>query len=676
MTTRGGARNRQGTARKLARFHAGGIRARTADFASPTSTGGRARVGWPRVNSGERHAPRAARGLAARQLWLINVGLLTLVGAGYLLHAPEPQSARMGLFLYLGLLSSAASLSIPTGLLTLLATRLVRPSAVLAAFLWTATLLALFLDTQIYGIFRYHFNGMVWNVLTTPGADEAVHIAPLEIGVVVVGALLVFALELLLIARLRRRAAATPLRPRWFGRPAFYWSAVLLPAMLVLTGIYAHADLIRDRQVMSLARLYPVYPRVTIKRLARDWFGYVLEDRPSVAFAADGILLDYPKQEVALPPDGPTPNILIVVVDSLRADMLAPATMPRLSEFADHARVFRDHLSGGNGTRFGIFSLVYALHGSYWKPFYQEQRSPVLVDALLERGYETTVMTSASMSYPEFRSTAWVRVEDTVEERLKGERPGGRDDGVERRFREWLGERGDAERPFFGFLLLDAPHGKYAFPDEFARFTPFAEDVSYLKLASGPSDEDVARVFNRYKNAVLYSDSVVGAILDALEAAGELDDTIVIVTGDHGEEFMENGFVGHTSNFTDAQLHVPFVYFDPALEADEERRPTSHADVAATLLERLGLDPALRASWSLGGNLFDPDPSAPRVASGWDSLGVRVDGAILEVPMKAYGGSIEVYDERWQVRADGDDVLDANGAVLGRLALECRRFLR
>ena len=45
-----------------------------------------------------------------------------------------------------------------------------------SALLWTLLQIALRVDTRIYGIFRYHFNGLVWNVITTPGADEAVHI--------------------------------------------------------------------------------------------------------------------------------------------------------------------------------------------------------------------------------------------------------------------------------------------------------------------------------------------------------------------------------------------------------------------------------------------------------------------------------------------------------------------
>ena len=94
--------------------------------------------------------------------------------------------------------------------------------------------------------------------------------------------------------------------------------------------------------------------------------------------------------------------------------------MPHLARWTDGVRRFERHLSGGNATRFGIFSLIYGLHGSYWMPFLNEQTPPVLVTSLVEAGWEPLVLSSASMSSPEFRSTAWVTVEDAVLDKLEG----------------------------------------------------------------------------------------------------------------------------------------------------------------------------------------------------------------------------------------------------------------
>ena len=631
-------------------------------------------------NAGHGLARRARLQLAG-QLWLLNVLACALVCRAYL-KGVDPSSVRGWLFVHGGLVSCAASLTVLPGLLGLALAAVIARRRVLMAVtsvLWSLALLAVYVDTRIWSIFRYHFNGLVWNVLTTPGGDEAVHLGRSDVAMLFLLPVVVLTGELVVQHWLWRWAlerANSHRRTPLAARPTVVWGVVLVPSMLLVAGVYAWADIARDPRVMAYAGVYPLYPRLTVKRFATRYLGVELADREEVDMPAAGILLDYPHTAPHLPAGGPTPNMVIVVVDSLRADMLSPEVMPRTYELARDARVFRDHLSTGNATRFGLFGLLYGLHGSYWKAVYGEHRSPALVDALLERGYEFRVLTSASMDFPEFRSTAWVRVERCVEDRLPSERPRGRDDGVARRFEEWLGAREHSEQPFFAFLLLDAPHQSYWFPPEEAPFQPCLDEVAYSALADGATVAEREGLFNRYRNAVRYDDGVIGRVLDALHAAGVADDTLVIVTGDHGEEFFENGLWGHTSNFTRAQTHVPLVLHGPGVPAGEETRPTSHLDVPATLLELCGADPALRTDWTLGANLLDPPSDRARVVAGWDTLGMHVPGAILEVPLSSHGGSIAVYDEHWQRVFEEDETLHREGPRLATLAFECRRFLR
>jgi hypothetical protein len=402
-------------------------------------------------------------------------------------------------------------------------------------------------------------------------------------------------------------------------------------------------------------------------------------ERPSevtVDWGPGGILLDYPRAALELAPAGPRPNVLLIVIDSLRADMLDAEVMPRSAAFAGRARNFRDHLSTGNATRFGLFGLLYGLHGSYWSSVADEHRSPVLVDALLAAGYELRVFTSASMDFPEFRSTAWVRIEDHVEDLLPFSRPGGRDDGTLKRFGEWLTAR-SSPAPFFAFVLLDAPHQTYSFPAEHARFQPSLDEVAYTSIDNDAPDETRTALFNRYRNAVHYADETSGELLDLVDSVGVRENTLIVITGDHGEEFFESGVWGHTSNFTRAQTAVPFLLAGPGIRSGIEDRPTSHLDFPATLLELLGAPSALRTQWTLGSNLLDPPPSRTRVTSGWDTLGVHLAEVVLEVPMSSHGGTtIGVYDHAWQPRADADEILKREGSVLGTLARECRLFMK
>lgn len=638
-------------------------------------------------------APRSGPGKAWRirvtasaQLWLFNVLVGALVASAYLRFARPPDGLRIAAVTYLGPLTSAALLSVAPGVLLLVLARFVANEAWLRPLtvgVWVLLQVALFVDTLIYAIFRYHFNAMVWNVMTTPGSGDAVHIGARDWGTAALGAAVLFVLELWVFGRLlaaERRRRTDGRSARFLRRPGRVWARALVPLILVMAGVYAHADLYRDRRITVLPRLFPVFPELTVKRFARS-LGFDLEERPKVAFASDGILLDYPKSYPEVRADAPRPNFVILVVDSLRADMVTPEVMPHTAAFVPETLSFLDHYSGGNATRFGIFSMIYGLHGSYWLPVYQEQRSPVLVDVLLELGYRFRILSSASMSYPEFRSTAWSRIEDQVEDRIVGEREGGRDDRIAERFAEWLPEAEASGEPFFCFALLDAPHQSYSFPPEEAAFHPYEERVEYVKVARADGDEETQlRLFNRYRNAVNYADVIVGRMLETLEEHGSVEDTVVIVTGDHGEEFWENGFFGHTSNFTAEQLRVPLLLRGPGVEPGVEARPTSHLDLPATLLEMAGADPAARAQWTLGGNLLALPPAGEvrdwRVASGWEELAICLPDAILKIPTRAVNGDIDVYDAGWNLVQDDRALLRREGAVLGALALECRRFLR
>ena len=184
------------------------------------------------------------------------------------------------------------------------------------------------------------------------------------------------------------------------------------------------------------------------------------------------------------------------------------------------------------------------------------------------------------------------------------------------------------------------------------------------------------KILNRYKNAVFYLDDLLtNFIAEARLLLGE--DTIVVLSGDHGEEFWEHGFFGHTSNFTNSQVQVPFVMFGPGIDAAVEMLPTSHLDVVPTLLELLGADPSMRREWCLGANLLSPPgPERRRVSSTWDLLGLHTPDAVLVVPTNTYRGLVEGWSLDWKPLMNDAPLISREGGPLGRLAIECGRFLR
>lgn len=616
--------------------------------------------------------------------WLANLPIAFLIGTSYLVYVPETESVRLWLFAHLGLLSALATMALaPLALLLLLGRWLRSPRGfgVANSVAWMFFHVFLYTDTRVYNLFRYHLGGSAWNLLTTPGSRDSFHLgAPVWIRGFLLGGLF-FAAEMVLwrvaVGRARRGTGGSGWR--LLLRPSVLALILLLSAMTVEKSIYAQADLVGDREVARVSQVFPMYPRVTVEPLLPEKVLAQWESVPPVPVRLEDAVLDYPRVVPSLDPDGPRPNILLLVLEAWRWDAFDPEVTPELCRFAAEARCFEDHLSAGNQTRFGIFALLYGLHGSYWWPVLEARRSPVLIDALIGEGYELRALASASMSYPELRSTAWVGMSDCVEDQFQGKRSHRRDRQLTQSLLEWWRARRGSERPFFAFALLDASHPSYDFPADAAPFRPYAEELDYVAMSDPEKSRDpqVARlVKNRYLNALHHSDSLVGRLLEDLRRSGELENTIVIVTGDHGQEFGEHGHWGHTSNFAPVQVRVPFLMSGPGIEPGRETRPTSHLDVACTLLELMGADPADRPGYTLGQSLLEPIEGRNRAVAGWSEMGLWTDRGIFRIPMDEHRGfEVGVCDYDWEPLLDVDPAFEAMGGELERLSAECSRFL-
>ncbi|MFT7678709.1 MAG: membrane-anchored protein YejM (alkaline phosphatase superfamily) [Planctomycetota bacterium] len=642
---------------------------------------------------------------AAFQLWLLNVVVGTVVGSLWLFRIPDDLSIGLRLYVSVALISKVAVLGmLPAALFgavhflsqrrqkkRVAAGKKTFPSWVIGltqALLGGIFLELLYTDTAIHKLLSYHANGAVLNVAMTEGSGDAVH---LESRIFITASAVLAALTLVQFLFWRWRLSSCRVREAQGRRqplllqPRVVLLAGLLPLIGIDQSVHAMASLNGDHELLFVTRPLPG-PKLRLPRL-RELLGEV---QPDPEMMPERARLSYPGAMPQLPPDGPRPNILVVVLDSWRRDAFSAETSPRLHAFSAGARVFEDHVSGGNGTRYGLFSLLYGLHGSYWFRVLEEQRTPVLLDVLQEEGYDTRVWSAASMNFPEFRMTAWAGlpkgnvIDRFVNERGEplSQRSDEKDVFVGEAFEEWLGERKatDSEQPFFGFVLLDSPHQPYFNPGG-PNQPALENDLSYLELCltatEGP--ELVAlqeRMTNSYKNSILHADQVAGDILDALEAAGELENTIVVVTGDHGEEFFENLAWGHTSNFSPEQINVPFYMRGPGITTGVESGATSHLDLSNSLLELLGADPELRAGYSLGESLFDPVPDRRRVVGAWAHLGILTPSGILCLPLKVGDDEIWVYNNSWQpMLKDATERLEAEREVLQRTAAECLRFL-
>jgi hypothetical protein len=617
-------------------------------------------------------------GRASLRLWALNIALGVLQGGVALGHVSSGAPARAWVFAVLALVVTVASMSALAGLplravALLPAPRLV---AVAHATAWAAFQVAWLVDARVHDLFGFHLNGTAWAFLATPGVVDAVPLGPGHAACLMAGWLAVAAGELLAWRRcLPRRAGADHTPPR--VRPVIAWVAAIFALAVVEKAMHVRADLRGDHAITRLSQLFPGYYRLTARRAAARWLG-VRPAEPRLEAPSEELALRYAAQPVRLPDPGAAPNVVILVADSLRADALDEDVMPRTWRLASECRRFEDHLSGGNTTRFGIFTLLYGIHGSYWLPALNERRPPVLVEAVREAGHDVLVLSSASLETPELLSTAFVTVRDRAHGRLKLESPRAKDDALRVRALAWLRAREAAadERPFFLFALLDATHQVYSHPPGEAPYEPEASAEAGPALSGSPDAETVRRHRNRYLNAARYVDGVIGDVVDALRSMGELDRTLLVVTGDHGESFGEHGAWGHGSSPCPEQVRVPLLLRGPGVVPGVERRPTCHVDVAPTLLELSGVPAARRADHSTGESLLDPPAQRVRVVAGWDRLSVWTGDAVVSLPLHGWLGPPQVLDHACAPASGEAARLAHHAAALRTLHAETRRYLR
>jgi len=129
--------------------------------------------------------------------------------------------------------------------------------------------------------------------------------------------------------------------------------------------------------------------------------------------------------------------------------------------------------------------------------------------------------------------------------------------------------------------------------------------MNYLLLTG---DYEPTLLINRYKNSLHFIDGLIGKVLLQLQEKGALDNTIVVITADHGQEFNDNkkGYWQHGGNFTDIQIHVPMMVFDASKAPKTYTQQTLHYDIAPTIMQHyLGVKNDV-ADYSFGHNLYDP----------------------------------------------------------------------
>jgi len=344
-------------------------------------------------------------------------------------------------------------------------------------------------------------------------------------------------------------------------------------------------------------------------------------------------------------PRPPRPrNVIFILVDTLRADHLGAfgygrPTSPAVDAFAREAVRFTADRSQAPCT----FPSVNSILTSRWPAAFLDQPGqklgippgiPSLAEILKARGFHTVAVSASAVvrkSPSRFNpSGGFDRGFDVFHEDCVW-KPAACVNEAAAPFVQPVKKDG---KPLFLYLQFIDPHGPYRPPPGWRRkFTTGSTDKEWVRTGNpnligdwlykgepnpGFTPADVQYLKDLYDGEIAYFDSQLAELLAALRKTGLLDDSIVIFTADHGEEFLEHGDVKHCRNLFDTTTHVPLLVRIPGVAPRTVTSPVAGLDLAPTVLDYLGVDAKGRRfeGRSLRGALEGKDGGAAEIQYG------------------------------------------------------------
>lgn len=589
------------------------------------------------------HSSQAAQGSRKsyiRESWILYLGstlLLSLQFIVYLLTSTltELMDGLGYLFFALSSISHGASLMLPTLLLALVLQSLHPGRYALIIQTVFAALVSILVqfDAQVYAIYRFHINGFILNMVFGPGAGEVFNF---DTSLYVREGLLLLGIGLLSLSTYALCCYIAQRNPKhWLT-----WGlGIILGSTVLAHGLHIYGAFVSRAPIVRSAKLLPYYFPTTSYSLMHR-LGFQAPEQSKLLDHNSAGDINYPRQPLQLSQPKTLPNILIILLDSWNKRALSPECMPHTYAFAQEHQWYTQHKSASNGTRSGVYGLFFGISCYYWEEFEASKVQPLLIQRLLELGYDMRCYPSATLENPNFAGVLFERIPQ-----LRRSTPGKtsleRDQRLTADYLSELEARKQSGRPLFSFLFYDLPHS-FQLPKELnRRFTPAWDYADYTRLTK---DSDPTPLWNLYRNTCYQDDLLLGQIFRQLKVQGDLENTIVIITGDHSQEFNENGrnYWGHNSNFSEAQLGVPLICHFPDKAAGRFAHRTTHYDLVPSLMhDYLGVKNATE-DYSMGQLLQDTKPRPWHIVGSNLNYAFVIEGdTILE---KTPEGALEVYD--------------------------------
>ena len=305
-----------------------------------------------------------------------------------------------------------------------------------------------------------------------------------------------------------------------------------------------------------------------------------------------------------------SPNVIIILIDALRPDRLgcygnSRNTSPNIDAFAEDSVLFTQAISQATFTKTSIASLFTSLypyqHGVYGDTVdgttsdILGEGETTLAEVLLRDGFST----AAWVHNPHLRSNmgfsqGFIEYDD---------RPAGMEN-INKRFSRWISQVGNKHK-FFAYIhyldLHDPYRPKPPYDTMYGVYSDVYSGIDFKNWGAYLAEirenkrrldkKDVDQLLAYYDGQLTYIDSQVGLLLEYLKREGLYDNSLIIITADHGDGFMEHGFISHSYKPYDELLRVPLIIKFPHSEYGGKvvNSQVRLIDVMPTILDILGV---------------------------------------------------------------------------------------
>jgi phosphoglycerol transferase MdoB-like AlkP superfamily enzyme len=297
-------------------------------------------------------------------------------------------------------------------------------------------------------------------------------------------------------------------------------------------------------------------------------------------FLGDAVITTVPNDSLAEMAPRPGKNIVLIVLESARADLLNQKIN---GEFV--ATVMREIAKNGVSIKHAYSHTGYtvtSINAIFNRDLVNSKDRISLIKFMQAAGYEVSIISGQDESFGNVAMDTGMKAtgisyfdaRTAIDDRVFPSKEQGSlrlsEDRVVEQFVTRINEV-KFSKPQFFYINFQAAHFPYTHPKMSKRI------IDNMIPRSEINEENKSWVAETYWNAIANADWAVGKIIDTLKAHNQLDKTTIVILGDHGESLFDDGFLGHGHAINDTQTQIPLIINDPTIIVDE---PIGQSDVA------------------------------------------------------------------------------------------------